>query len=81
VPTKGVVNVFDVQKSKVIRIQGDKLCEMLGLPPKTKIELNVIKEIADAPVKSFVVYNGKNYVVDPSMKAIAGVLLAKIMGE
>lgn len=67
-------------KDKVIRIQGDRLCQFLGYPTGTKIDIGIIKAIASANAGDMLVIDGKS--VNISMSAIgnATVLLKKIEG-
>lgn len=65
---------------RVIRVQGDKLCEELGYPKGTKIDIEIIKEIAKLKAGDFVVVNGKSIKISPRIFAIAKILLDKIEG-
>lgn len=67
-------------KDRVIRIQGDKLCEELGYPKETKIDIEVIREITQLKAGDFVVIDGKSITITPRIFAIAKILLDKIEG-
>ena len=63
---------------KVIRVQGDKLCGYLGLEPGTKIELDVIKQIATATFGESIILDGKEVKPSMHMIGVAKILLEKI---
>lgn len=63
---------------KVVRIQGDRLCQFLGYPEGTKIDVAVIRAIANAGAGDLVKVDGKGIVVGMSAIGIAQVLLKKI---
>ena len=65
---------------KVTRIQGDKLCGYLGLEPGTKIELDVIKQIATATFGESIILDGKEVKLSMHMIGVAKILLEKIEG-
>ena len=64
--------------SKVIRIQGDKLCESLGYAPGTKIKLETIKQIASATFGDTIILDGKELKLTMHMIGVAKILLEKI---
>ena len=66
---------------KVIRIQGDKLCESLGLPAGTKIELDLIRKIATSQFGDVIQMNGKDIKLSMHMVGVAKILLEKIEGK
>ena len=66
---------------KVIRIQGDKLCDYLGLPAGTKIELKTIKQIATATFGESITLDGKEINLTMHMIGVAKILLEKIEGK
>lgn len=68
----------ELHSDKVIRIQGDKLCEYLGLKPETKIELSVIKKIASSQFGDTITINGTDIVLSMHAIGIAKVLMEKI---
>lgn len=63
-------------KEKIIQIQGNKLCKCLGYPPGTKIDINIIKSIANGNVGDVV--PGTSIAISMSMKGIACILVKKI---
>lgn len=63
---------------KVIRIQGDKLCEYLGLKQGTKIELNIIKQIASSQFGDTITIQGKSIILSMHAIGVSRILLAKI---
>ncbi len=63
---------------KVIRIQGDKLCESLGYEPGTKIKLETIKQIATATFGDTIILDGKEIKLTMHMIGVAKILLEKI---
>ena len=67
-------------KGKVFQIQYDKLCEELGCPKGTKIDIKTIREITKLKIKDFIVINGKSISITPGIFAIATILLDKIEG-
>lgn len=67
-------------KNRVTRIQGDKLCEELGYPKGTKIDIKIIREITQLKAGDFVVIDGKSITITPRIFAIAKILLEKIEG-
>ena len=68
-------------RDKVIRIQGDKMCDYLGIPRETKINLGVLQRIEQAEANQKCTVMGKEVTVTMHMKATAGILLKKIKGE
>lgn len=70
-----------MSRDKVIRIQGDKMCEYLGLPKGTKINLDVLHIIEHAEVNKPCNVMNKDVVITMHMKATAGILIKKINGE
>lgn len=67
-------------KNRIIRIQGDKFCEELGYPKGTKIDIKIIREIAQLKAGDFVVIDGKSITITPRIFAIATILFDKIEG-
>ena len=63
---------------KVIRIQGDKLCECLGLKQGTKIELNIIKQIAASQFGDTITIQGKPITLSMHAIGLSRILLEKI---
>ena len=65
------------ERSNVVKIQGNRLCEQLGLPVGTKIPKNVIEMIAKSKINDVVSVCGKEVVLSPSVIAVAGILVSK----
>lgn len=63
---------------KVIRIQADKLCELIGLPKGSYIPRSTIELIAKSKLLTVVNINGRDIKVTPSLIAVAQVILGKI---
>lgn len=66
---------------KVIRIQGDKLCESLGFAAGTKIDLDLIRKIATAKFGDIVQVEGRDVKLSMHMVGVAKILLEKIEGK
>ena len=63
---------------KVIRIQGDKLCELLGYEKGTKIDVEIIRSIANSEMMDMIVIDGREIELSMRTVAIAKILLEKI---
>ena len=63
---------------KVIRIQGDKLCELIGYEKGTKIDVEIIRAIANSEMMDMIVIDGRGIELSMRMVAIAKILLEKI---
>ena len=63
---------------KVIRIQGDKLCELLGYEKGTKIDVEIIRSIANSEMMDMFVLDGRGIELSMRTVAIAKILLEKI---
>lgn len=63
---------------KVIRIQGDKLCELIGYEKGTKIDVEIIRTIANSEMMDMIVIDGRGIELSMRMVAIAKILLEKI---
>jgi hypothetical protein len=63
---------------KVIRIQGDKLCELLGYEKGTKIDVEIIRSIANSEMMDMIVIDGRGIELSMRTIAIAKILLEKI---
>ena len=63
---------------KVIRIQGDKLCESLGLAKGTKIDLELIRKIATSNFGETIRVEGRDVKLSMHMIGVAKILLEKI---
>lgn len=63
---------------KVIRIQGDKLCELLGYEKGTKIDVEIIRAIANSEMRDMIVIDGREIELSMRTVAIAKILLEKI---
>ena len=48
---------------KVIRIQGDKLCELLGYEKGTKIDVEIIRSIANSGMMDMIVLDGRGIIL------------------
>jgi hypothetical protein len=48
---------------KVIRIQGDKLCELLGYEKGTKIDVEIIRSIANSEMMDMIVLDGRGIIL------------------
>lgn len=66
--------------SKVIRIQGDKLCDDLGYPKGTKIPIETIEAIASSNFGDVLTIDGKEVKLTMHMVGVAKILLEKIKG-
>lgn len=67
--------------NKVIRIQGDKLCTMIGLKPGTKIDRKVLDALAAAELGDVVRVGTRDVtVISPSIQVLAQILIDKIDG-
>ena len=63
---------------KVIRIQGDKLCELIGYEKDTKIDVEIIRAIANSEMRDMIVIDGREIELSMRTVAIAKILLEKI---
>ncbi len=63
---------------KVIRIQGDKLCELIGYEKGTKIDVEIIRAIANSEMMDMIVIDGRDIELSMRTVAIAKILLEKI---
>ena len=63
---------------KVIRIQGDKLCELIGYEKGTKIDVEIIRTIANSEMMDMIVIDGRGIELSMRTVAIAKILLEKI---
>jgi C-terminal processing protease CtpA/Prc len=63
---------------KVIRIQGDKLCELIGYEKGTKIDVEIIRAIANSEMMDMIVIDGREIELSMRTVAIAKILLEKI---
>ena len=63
---------------KVIRIQGDKLCELIGYEKGTKIDVEIIRAIANSETMDMIVIDGREIELSMRTVAIAKILLEKI---
>lgn len=63
---------------KVIRIQGDKLCELIGYEKGTKIDVEIIRAIANSEMMDVIVIDGREIELSMRTVAIAKILLEKI---
>ena len=61
----------------VIRVQGDKLCLMIGLPPGTKIPKEDLDVINNTSYGETITVCDKTITVSPSMKALVEILINK----
>ena len=63
---------------KVIRVQGDKLCELIGYEKGTKIDVEIIRTIANSEMMDMIVIDGREIELSMRTVAIAKILLEKI---
>ena len=63
---------------KVVRIQGDKLCELIGYEKGTKIDVEIIRTIANSEMMDMIVIDGREIELSMRTVAIAKILLEKI---
>ena len=63
---------------KVVRIQGDKLCELIGYDKGTKIDVEIIRTIANSEMMDMIVIDGREIELSMRTVAIAKILLEKI---
>ena len=63
---------------KVVRIQGDKLCELIGYEKGTKIDVEIIRAIANSEMMDMIVIDGREIELSMRTVAIAKILLEKI---
>lgn len=63
---------------KVIRIQGDKLCGLLGYEKGTKIDVEIIRAIANSEMMDMIVIDGRGIELSMRTITIAKILLEKI---
>ena len=63
---------------KVIRIQGDKLCELIGYEKGTKLDVEIIRAIANSEMMDMIVIDGRGIELSMRTVAIAKILLEKI---
>ena len=61
----------------VIRVQGDKLCLMIGVKPGSKIPKEVLDRILKASLGEKIIVCDKEVVVSASMKALVEILNGK----
>ena len=66
---------------KVIRIQGDKLCELIGYEKGTKIDVEIIRTIANSEMMDMIVIDGREIELSMRTVAIAKILLEKIEND
>lgn len=66
---------------KVIRIQGDKLCELLGYEKGTKIDVEIIRSIANSEMMDMIVIDGRGIELSMRTITIAKILLEKIEND
>lgn len=68
-----------MKTDKVIRIQGDKLAGLLGLPKNTYFEISELEELMNTPMDiRSITFRGKKVDFTPAMKTLAGILVDKI---
>lgn len=65
-------------RDKVIRIQGDKLCLELGYPPETKLDIVLIKQIANSKPGDIIFVENREITITMHMIGVAGILVDKI---
>lgn len=65
-------------RDKVLRIQADKLAELLKLKPGTYLKKDMIRKVAEAKCGEIVVVNGVEVIVLPSAIGLANVILNKV---
>ena len=63
---------------KVIRIQGDRLCELIGYEKGTKIDVEIIRTIANSEMMDMIVIDGRGIELSMRTITIAKILLEKI---
>ena len=63
---------------KVVRIHGDKLCELLGYKKGTKIDIEIIRAVANSEIWDMIVLDGRSVRLSPYAIAVAKILLGKI---
>ena len=66
---------------KVIRVQGDKLCELIGYEKGTKIDVEIIRTIANSEMMDMIVIDGRGIELSMRTVAIAKILLEKIEND
>lgn len=54
------------------------MCEYIGIPKGTKIDLDVLQKIEHAPANEKCTIMGKEILISMSMKGTAGILIKKI---
>lgn len=67
-----------MSKDKILRIQADKLAELLGLKPGTYLVRSMIKRIAEAKCGDEIDIDGTTVKVTPSAIGLANVILTKV---
>lgn len=71
--------MIDVDRSsKIIRIQADKLCEQLGLPKNTYLELSELQLLANSSPMKSIEFRGKSLEITFSIHTNAQLILDKI---
>lgn len=66
----------------VVRVQGDRLCAMIGIPMGTKIPREELNKISLATLGKEMTICGKQVVVSASMKALVEILEGKnVLGD
>lgn len=61
----------------VIRVQGDKLCLMIGVKPGSKIPKDVLDRILKANLGETITICNREVMVSASMKALVDILVGK----
>ena len=67
-----------MRSEEEIRIQGDKLCELIGYEKGTKIDVEIIRTIANSEMMDMIVIDGREIELSMRTVAIAKILLEKI---
>ena len=67
----------DKVRKGVVRVQGDKLCALLGYEKGTKIPRDIIEKIAKSETGDIIEINGTSITLGPSPIGLAQILLNK----
>ena len=64
-------------RNGVVRVQGNKLAAMLGMPEGTKVPKSIIEDIIKTPMGNDITVDGKTFKVSASMRSLAEILVGK----
>lgn len=65
-------------KEKIVRIQADRLCGYLGFEAGTRIDRELLKDIANTNHGEHIIINRAEITVTPRMRGLATIILEKV---